>query len=689
MTQPFGFVPPVAIPAVGGAANAIIPTAGVLGGAVAGAKAGAVLGPKGALAGAVAGALLAPLLFPLPTNPGTLPPGLDPGLNDPEPEPDPALPPTGLDPTVIPGPADDPVGTEYLWTIDVFQVRKTPPKFSCSSGAQLNNGSDSSSQKSYTGRGERIKVWSIPRYRYQICGPQNDDSGVDNGSIGGADVWRDGKWETLITEGNYFGGTLVNTSAFQKDPTESRFEQWDISRDAIPVTAPDGLNGTPETIPEKPRPQPLPIRTLPVPITDPEVVPVREPEPQPDPLEVPSPDTPNAPPITIPKAPPAVPQAPPRPSPFPNPTEPRTVPLPVPIPGVPTVPEPSPDPNVVPAPGPTPLPSPSPAPVPGTDPQPGEAPIPVPPQTPIPTIPATPTTPDTSTPTTPDGSVAPQPTPLPNPTPPNVHFPVPGAPPVTDGGVRADLASIAAEVGRIEQKTAQLQSNQKDIPWWLIGPILEALGALLENDIPGTTYSLQGICEDVDEGEDQPIAEFPVEPAKNLGAIINRLDTIDQMLQQHLAWKTPTCKTKFTPVGDWRTISFISDEVSPYGSARLRKRFRYRSLSGVGLPGVIDHWKGFTWQAGPVCVQHADAPWGTPQCWASTAAEGKRVIRHAAGEAGIDPDQNGRWIISGSDSPRVGVPGTMRVNTKGGYYWITARDGSDGRPIVGEVDTNP
>jgi hypothetical protein len=244
-------------------------------------------------------------------------------------------------------------------------------------------------------------------------------------------------------------------------------------------------------------------------------------------------------------------------------------------------------------------------------------------------------------------------------------------------------------VGRIEQKTAQLQSNQKDIPWWLIGPILEALGALLENDIPGTTYSLQGICEDVDEGEDQPIAEFPVEPAKNLGAIINRLDTIDQMLQQHLAWKTPTCKTKFTPVGDWRTISFISDEVSPYGSARLRKRFRYRSLSGVGLPGVIDHWKGFTWQAGPVCVQHADAPWGTPQCWASTAAEGKRVIRHAAGEAGIDPDQNGRWIISGSDSPRVGVPGTMRVNTKGGYYWITARDGSDGRPIVGEVDTNP
>jgi hypothetical protein len=28
------------------------------------------------------------------------------------------------------------------------------------------------------------------------------------------------------------------------------------------------------------------------------------------------------------------------------------------------------------------------------------------------------------------------------------------------------------------------------------------------------------------------------------------------------------------------------------------------------------------------------------------------------------------------------VPGTMRVDTTGGYYWITARDGSNGRPLV-------
>ena len=242
-------------------------------------------------------------------------------------------------------------------------------------------------------------------------------------------------------------------------------------------------------------------------------------------------------------------------------------------------------------------------------------------------------------------------------------------------------------MGRIEQKVARLGNNGGGLADWLW--LLPLLQDFFESDIPGTTYKLQGICEDVANGDPQPIAEFGVASAKNLGAIVNRLDTIDQMLQQHLAWKTPTCSTRPVLAGDWRTISFISDEVSPYGRARLRKRFRYRSTSSLGLGEVIDHWKDFVWQAGPVCVQHAGSSWGTPQCWAASVDEGKRVIRHAAGEAGIDPDQDGRWIVSGSDSARVGVPGTMRVNRKGGYYWITARDGSDGRPIVGTVDSVP
>lgn len=134
--------------------------------------------------------------------------------------------------------------------------------------------------------------------------------------------------------------------------------------------------------------------------------------------------------------------------------------------------------------------------------------------------------------------------------------------------------------------------------------------------------------------------------------------------------------------GEFRTISFRSDETSPYGKSRLRKRFRYRSVSGYGLSEVVDHWRDFNYEAGPVCVIHSGGSWGTPQVWAATADEGKRVIRHAAAEAGFDPDTTGKWTITGSSSARVGVGGTMRVDTKGGYYWITSRDGSNQRPTV-------
>jgi len=310
-------------------------------------------------------------------------------------------------------------------------------------------------------------------------------------------------------------------------------------------------------------------------------------------------------------------------------------------------------------------------------------PLPQPQPLPSPSTPQPQPVPDTSAPTLPDGSVAPIPDPEPAPTPPGTHFPTPGGPGVTPGGTRPDVNSIAAEVGRIEQKIANLAN--KPAPEVDLGDLLPLLGLLadlLEAPIPGTTYSLSGVCEEVAEGAEQPQATWQIPDALNFAAVIARLDTMDAMLQQHLAWRTPTCKGPRLQ-GDWRTISFISDEASGTRGDRLRKRFRYRSLSGLGLPQVIDHWANFTWQAGAVCVQHAGSSWGTPQVWAASIDEGKRVIRHAGGEAGIDPDQDGRWVISGSDSARVGLPGTMRVNKKGGYYWITARDGPNGSPIVG------
>lgn len=158
-----------------------------------------------------------------------------------------------------------------------------------------------------------------------------------------------------------------------------------------------------------------------------------------------------------------------------------------------------------------------------------------------------------------------------------------------------------------------------------------------------------------------------------------RFDDIEEKLDE---LKDCACPEDEPIQGQFRTISFRSDETSPFGKSRLRKRLRYRGSESVELSALVDHWRDFSWQSGAVRVQHLGASWGAPSVWASTANEGKRVLLHAGREAGIDPNQVGRWKIGSSNNSRLGVSDTMRVDTTGGYYWITARDGSDQRPIV-------
>ena len=236
------------------------------------------------------------------------------------------------------------------------------------------------------------------------------------------------------------------------------------------------------------------------------------------------------------------------------------------------------------------------------------------------------------------------------------------------------------------------QPGGDDVPWWW-GPLLGgATGAALkligdeladwgEDALPGE-FTLFAPCDKDEEGDPlEATWKFPKQSYK--ARVLAHQGALMEIMQQHLNWKTPVCSDEQPKgEGDWRTISFISTETSPYGKSRLRKRFRYRSTSGRELNYVVDHWRDFTWEAGPVCVKHLGSSWGTPQVWAASIDEGKRVIHHAAREAGIDPDQVGRWEVGGSSSSRLGVPGTMIVNTRGGYYWITARDGSNQRPLV-------
>jgi len=688
-----GFIPPPVLPLVPGA-NGIVATGGLLAGvgagAFTGAKAGSFFGPKGALIGAVAGGLLLPLLLPDPLNPGVVP-GLDPGLNPGE-SPDKQVgvyPDTGDEYWQPKGTPTVP-GTYYQYVFKYSPRTNRSQTIRCDDGSVQYPGGEGPYYSSEFFE-EAVYAYSI-RFKFTplqvtvLCGPSAPST--NDYAVRMELMQADGSWKHQNLAWTYMESGSFTYPTWSYTATNA-VELWEIAQSGEPLSL-EGLLPEPEPAP---RPSPVPFTPLPEPDREPAIVPIPDPEPQPEPLEIPSPDNPDAPPITIPQAPPAPPQEVPDPDrdlpPGPYPITPEPVLPPLPVPGVPTIPEPSPDPNLVPAPspslpplpGPIPLPSPDPETDPGTGEEPAAVPTPVPPGTPAPGPIVTPISPEDPQAVDPGTGIVPQPIPLPTTTPPSHHFPVSGDPAVTPGGTRPDVAAIADEVGRIEQKVARIQRNGAlgglaDLLW-----LLPLLADFLEGDIPGTNYQLQGVCEDVQEGESQPIANFLVADAKNLGAVINRLDVMQDLFQQHLEWRTPICRDK-PASGDFRTITFISDELSPGGKRRLDRRFRYRSQSGLGLDGVVNHWKSFVWQSGPVLVKHTGAWWGTPRVWASSIAEGKRVLRHAAAEAGLDPDQAGRWEISGTSNTRIGAPGTLRVNTSGGYWWITARDGSDERPLV-------
>lgn len=276
----------------------------------------------------------------------------------------------------------------------------------------------------------------------------------------------------------------------------------------------------------------------------------------------------------------------------------------------------------------------------------------------------------------------------------------PAGPPGPPGENAMDCCDeVLGKLDQLSQKLDQISGQLPDDPDFDWGEYFNrVLTALLfaenlwaalfdgsddEGNFPGVNYTLTGVCES---GVEQPTKTVPVVQTKGLMAIMARVDAISILLQTHLGYKTPICNEPTrTFDGDYRTITFVSDEQSPEGRNRIRKRFRYRSSSGVGLSEIVDHWKDFVWSAGDVCVSHRGSALGAPQVWAASIDEGKRVIRHAAGEAGIDPDQVGEWRVGGSNNPRYGMPGTMRVNTKGGYYWITSRLGPDERPTVARI----
>ena len=696
MTEPFGFVGPVVGPTVGGAANTIVPLLIGPAGAVAGAKAGAVLGPKGILAGAILGGLLGPLLFPDPLAPGTMPAGLDPGLNSPEPAPEPGPAPTPSGTYPMPDPPDL-VGVSKTYAISYSRIWYGANYRQCSSGDII------TPSTGWRDMGEDIRGFVAKSFSLVFqeskevfyCGSGNNINEKMRTLYAIADAGLSSERELGIRQDNYIE-FYTEGASYHETPNRFgvRLNWLSINGEPQPLPVP-----VPEP-PVKPRPQPIPIPPLPQPEPVPEPAP--QPVPQPEPVIVPSPNTPKAPPVVIPNVPKPAPQPVPKPQPTPivtpQPQPAPQPPVPAPVPGAPPVPEPQPQPEPKPVPGPVPPPTPLPPVTPEPPPEvpdpntPKQPPGPLPPPIPIPTpvvpevpLPGEAPAPIVVQPTLPDGEVAPLPQPAPLPTPPDNHFPIPGGPPVNTGQIRGDIAAVAKEVGRIEQKIAQSMNGGMLPPNQLLD-LIQLLMSMLQSPVPADTYTLTGVCEAVDDEGNQPVFSTPLGEKPAMEAIVDRLDAMQYLFQAHLGYKTPTCSgTRPVLEGRWVTVNWQSIEPSSDSPLRLRKRSRYRTKSGRSNSELIDYFKDFSWQAGPVCVQHADAWWGTPQVWASDGDEGKRVIRHLAGEAGLDPDQVGRWILSSSRNPRFGMSGTMIIRRIEGIPWVTSREGSNMLPL-GDFD---
>ena len=287
-----------------------------------------------------------------------------------------------------------------------------------------------------------------------------------------------------------------------------------------------------------------------------------------------------------------------------------------------------------------------------------------------------------------DGSIVPKPTAPVVVTRPDAHFPVPGGPPVTGNGPRPTPAGISQELGRLEQKLARLSNPGPGGPGdgtdrlQLLFQVMAQLYEFMTAINAGGSYTLSSPCE-LDENGNRVVVPVDFSGAiSSFGVLSNKLDALAQLLQVHKDLKQPNCSTKPVLTGEWVTVNFQSDEASSGGERPLRKVLRYRDQTAAPLETHLAHWESFAWDAGRVIVISKNLDWGTPQVWAASAAEGKRVLSHAAQMAGVDlTDPKHEWIVTGSNDPRYGRTGRMRLDTRGGKFMrVTSRPGPSGLP---------
>jgi hypothetical protein len=276
----------------------------------------------------------------------------------------------------------------------------------------------------------------------------------------------------------------------------------------------------------------------------------------------------------------------------------------------------------------------------------------------------------------------------PKPTPPGQLVPWPGANPIGQPGTepRPDLPGIAKVVGQIEQKLDQMNTPRIELPGGGGFDWADALGRLWElfaAATDGGSYKVWSPC--LPDGEagsaSNPMEESWSGSIGEWQTLQKRMDALARLIQDAKVLPQPICRRPST-TGEWVSIQFESDETPAGKRDPVIKVFRYLDQNAHQLEAHVDHWRDFSWQAGPVIVVHKGGVWGVPKVWAATAEEGKRVIAHAAQIAGVDLNAPGSaWVVTRSKDARYGWGGTMRVTRGRDRLWrITKRDGPNGPP---------
>jgi hypothetical protein len=251
------------------------------------------------------------------------------------------------------------------------------------------------------------------------------------------------------------------------------------------------------------------------------------------------------------------------------------------------------------------------------------------------------------------------------------------------------VVAIAAEVGRLERKAEFNLANPFGPPdLGFLDDLLRRIADLApeeNNDprpFPGGVWTASDACA-MRPPED--VGQVAVAVANQQGfeaAVLARFTALAQLLQLQKSRSGPVCAAPAL-AGRSVTVHFGSDDVSPRSGTPLRKQLTYRVLAGGSLESSTAHWAGFAWDAGDVISIHKGTEVGNLQVFAASEAEGRRVIRHAMADAGVDPDRRGQWLTRDVKNKRKGLSGRMQTapTTTGGWA-VTSRDGSDGPAYV-------